>query len=192
MSSAYERSHELVCRSECQLLIIDMQEKVLAPIPVREQLVANCGKLIEAAKLFSVPVVITEQYPKGLGPTVSELRGRLSEITTPEKLRFSAVETLNWGMAAERSDDRFKVVVAGIEAHVCVLQTVLDLLICGYQVHVAADAIGSRGKLDWKLALKRMASSGAVITTTEAILFEWCETAGTAEFKQLSRLVTGR
>ncbi len=192
MSSAYERSHELVCRSECQLLIIDMQEKVLAPIPVREQLVANCGKLIEAAKLFSVPVVITEQYPKGLGPTVSELRGRLSDITTPEKLRFSAVEALNWGMAAERSDDRFKVVVAGIEAHVCVLQTVLDLLICGYQVHVAADAIGSRGKLDWKLALKRMASSGAVITTTEAILFEWCETAGTAEFKQLSKLVTGR
>lgn len=192
MSSAYERSHELVCRSECQLLIIDMQEKVLAPIPVREQLVANCGKLIEAAKLFSVPVVITEQYPKGLGPTVSELRGRLSDITTPEKLRFSAVETLNWGMAAERSDDRFKVVVAGIEAHVCVLQTVLDLLICGYQVHIAADAIGSRGKLDWKLALKRMASSGAVITTTEAILFEWCETAGTAEFKQLSKLVTGR
>lgn len=169
-----------------------MQEKVLAPIPVREQLVANCGKLIEAAKLFSVPVVITEQYPKGLGPTVSELRGRLSDITTPEKLRFSAVETLNWGMAAERSDDRFKVVVAGIEAHVCVLQTVLDLLICGYQVHIAADAIGSRGKLDWKLALKRMASSGAVITTTEAILFEWCETAGTAEFKQLSKLVTGR
>ena len=192
MSSAYERSHELVCRSECQLLIIDMQEKVLAPIPVRVQLVANCGKLIEAAKLFSVPVVITEQYPKGLGPTVSELRGRLSDITTPEKLRFSAVETLNWGMAAERSDDRFKVVVAGIEAHVCVLQTVLDLLICGYQVHIAADAIGSRGKLDWKLALKRMASSGAVITTTEAILFEWCETAGTAEFKQLSKLVTGR
>lgn len=192
MSSAYERSHELVCRSECQLLIIDMQEKVLAPIPVREQLVANCGKLIEAAKLFSVPVVITEQYPKGLGPTVSELRGRLSDITTSEKLRFSAVEALNWGMAAERSDDRFKVVIAGIEAHVCVLQTVLDLLICGYQVHVAADAIGSRGKLDWKLALKRMASSGAVITTTEAILFEWCETAGTAEFKQLSKLVTGR
>lgn len=192
MSSAYERSHELVCRSECQLLIIDMQEKVLAPIPVREQLVANCGKLIEAAKLFSVPVVITEQYPKGLGSTVSELRGRLSDITIPEKLRFSAVETLNWGMAAERSDDRFKVVIAGIEAHVCVLQTALDLLICGYQVHVAADAIGSRGKLDWKLALKRMASSGAVITTTEAILFEWCETAGTAEFKQLSKLVTGR
>jgi len=192
MSSAYERSHELVSRSECQLLIIDMQEKVLAPIPVREQLVANCGKLIDAAKLFSVPVVITEQYPKGLGSTVSELGGRLSDITIPEKLRFSAVEALNWGMAAERSDDRFKVVVAGIEAHVCVLQTVLDLLICGYQVHVAADAIGSRGKLDWKLALKRMASSGAVITTTEAILFEWCETAGTAEFKQLSKLVTGR
>jgi len=192
MSSAYERSHELVCRSECQLLIIDMQEKVLAPIPVREQLVANCGKLIDAAKLFSVPVVITEQYPKGLGSTVSELGGRLSDIAIPEKLRFSAVEALNWGMAAERSDDRFKVVVAGIEAHVCVLQTVLDLLICGYQVHVAADAIGSRGKLDWKLALKRMASSGAVITTTEAILFEWCETAGTAEFKQLSKLVTGR
>ena len=192
MSSSYERSHELVSRGECQLLIIDMQEKVLPPIPVREQLVANCGKLIEGAKLFGVPVAVTEQYAKGLGPTVPELRSQVPDIAIPDKVRFSAVESLNWGMAAERSDDRFKVVVAGIEAHVCVLQTVLDLLICGYQVHVAADAVGSRTKLDWKLALKRMAGSGAVITTTEAILFEWCESAGTPEFKQLSKLITGR
>ena len=189
---SYERSQELVSRGECQLLIIDMQEKVLPPIPVREQLITNCRKLIEGAKLFGVPIAATEQYAKGLGPTVSELRSLMTDVVIPDKVRFSAIEALNWGMAAERSDDRFKVVVAGIEAHVCVMQTVLDLLICGYQVHVAADAIGSRAKVDWQLALKRMAGSGAVITTTEAILFEWCEAAGTPEFKQLSKMVTGR
>ena len=191
-SPSYERSHELVSRGECQLLIIDMQEKVLPPIPVREQLIANCHKLIVGATLFGVPLAATEQYAKGLGLTVPELRRQMSGITIPDKVRFSAVESLGWGMAAERPDDRFKVVVAGIEAHVCVLQTVLDLLACGYQVHVAADAIGSRAKLDWKFALQRMAGSGAVITTTESVLFEWCETAGTPEFKQLSRLVTGK
>ena len=190
-SPSYERSHELVSRGECQLLIVDMQEKVLPPIPVREQLIANCRKLIDGAKLFGVPVAATEQYAKGLGPTVPELRSLLSDVAIPDKVRFSAVEALGWGFAAERTDDRFKVVVAGIEAHVCVMQTVLDLLAHGYQVYVAADAIGSRAKADWKFALRRMSGSGAVITTTEAILFEWCEAAGSPEFKKLSKWLKG-
>ncbi len=187
-----ERSRELISRGQCQLVIIDVQEKLIPAIPVRESLVANCGKLIAAAKLFGVPISATEQYPKGLGPTVPELRGLMPEITIPDKVRFSAAESLGRGMAAERTDNRCQVVVAGMEAHVCVLQTVLDLLACGYQVFVAADAIASRTKLDWKLALRRMSVSGAIITTTESIMFEWCEAAGSPEFKQLSKLIVGK
>ena len=185
----YERSHELVSRGESQLLLIDMQEKVLTPIPVREQLIANCRKLIESAKLFGVPISATEQYPQGLGPTVPELRELLDGLTIPDKVCFSAAECLGWGMAAENPDGRFQIVVAGIEAHVCVLQTVLDLLSSGYQVFVVADAVASRAKLDWKIALRRLAASGAIITTTESVMFEWCAAAGSPEFKQLSNLI---
>src|SRR5690606_31489435 len=137
------------------------------------------------------PVFATEQYPRGLGPTVPELAELLSE--RPEKQRFSCAEALAWGSANEPTDpqlrDRTKVVLAGIEAHVCVLQTALDLLADGYQVSVAAAAVGSRRRLDRQIGLQRMADTGAVITTTESILFEWCETAAADEFKEISRLV---
>ena len=187
----YERSHELIGRNESRLLIVDVQEKLMPAIPVRESLIANCRKLIEAAKLFGVPVSATEQYAKGLGPTVPQLRELLDGATIPDKLCFSAAECLGWGTAAEHPDGRFQIVVAGIEAHVCVLQTVLDLLSSGYQVFVPADALASRAKLDWKIALRRLAASGAIITTTESVMFEWCAAAGSPEFKQLSQLVKG-
>lgn len=190
--ATYQRSHELLSHNDCRLLLIDMQEKVLAAIPVREQLVKNCCQLLEAAKLFAVPVAVTEQYPKGLGQTVSELRELLPDGAIPDKLRFSAAEVLNWGTAAEQPDARFKVIVIGIEAHVCVQQTVLDLLAAGFQVIVVADAVGSRTKPDWRFALQRMASCGATVTTTECVLFEWCEVAGSPEFKHISRLVKER
>src|SRR5262249_35735813 len=96
---------------------------------------------------------------------------------------------LDWGTAAEQADQRHQVVVAGIEAHVCVLQTVLDLVAAGFQVFVPTDAVASRGDLDRDVALERMAGCGATIVTTEAVLFEWCETAGTPEFRQISKLV---
>jgi len=99
---------------------------------------------------------------------------------------------LGWNSPAEQADGRFKVVVCGIESHVCVQQTVLDLIGQGFRVYVPADAVASRNKFDWEVALKRMEASGATITTTEAVLFEWCEVAGTREFKEISKLVTGR
>jgi len=187
----YERSRELIGRGESRLLIVDVQEKLMPAIPVRESLIANCRKLIEAANLFDVPVSATEQYAKGLGPTVPQLRELLDGVPIPDKVCFSAAECLGWGTAAEHPDGPFQIVVAGIEAHVCVLQTVLDLLSSGYQVFVPADALASRSKLDWKIALRRMAASGAIIATTESLMFEWCATAGSYEFKQLSRLIKG-
>jgi isochorismate hydrolase len=184
---SYLRSGELIARDASRLLIVDVQEKLLPLIPAAERVVANCGRLIDGAKVLGVPVFATEQYPKGLGHTARALADRLAP--PPAKLLFSCAEVLEWGTAAEQTDQRHQIVVAGIEAHVCVLQTVLDLLAAGFQVFVPADAVASRGELDWKIALDRLAGCGATIVTTESVLFEWCERSGTPEFKQISQLI---
>ena len=187
LKSRYVRSHELASRTESRLLIVDVQEKLVPMIAHYERMLGNCRRLIQGAKILDVPVFATEQYPKGLGHTVAPLAELLGPV--PDKQRFSCAEVLDWGLAAEQADNRFQIVVAGIEAHVCVLQTVLDLLAGGFQVFVPADAISSRGEFDCKIALDRMSSGGAVITTTESVLFEWCEQSGTPEFKQISQLI---
>ena len=181
------RSPELLSRSRSRLLIVDVQEKLVPHIPAAESMIANCRKLIRGANVLDVPVFATEQYRKGLGETVAELAELLPE--RPDKLRFSCVESLHWGTAAEQEQERDQVVVAGIESHVCVLQSVFDLLSSGYRVFVPADAVASRKPLDWEFALKRIADGGATVTTTESVLFEWAEIAGTPEFQEISRLV---
>lgn len=185
----YLRSGELLARDCSRLLIVDVQEKLIPLIAQSERVVSNCSRLIDGAKILNVPVFATEQYPKGLGSTVPPLAERLTRPA--EKLRFSCAEVLDWGTAAEQPDGRHQVVVAGIEAHVCVLQTALDLLSAGFQVFIPADAVSSRGELDWQIALDRLAGCGATIVTTESVLFEWCERSGTPEFKQISQLVKG-
>jgi nicotinamidase-related amidase len=185
----YLRSPELLSRERAKLLIVDVQEKLIPAIPVADQLIKNCRLLIDGASALGIPVSGTEQYPQGLGSTVPGLAEALGEL--PEKLRFSCAEVLNWHPAGMDPEARDQIVVAGMEAHVCVLQTVLDLLAIGFRVYVPADAVASRKKLDWKIALDRMSSHGAVITTTESVLFEGCEVAGTAEFKTISRLIKG-
>ncbi len=188
--STYLRSPELLSRHESRLLIVDVQEKLVSKIVQLERMLANCRMLIQGAKILSVPVFATEQYPKGLGKLVPQLSELLDKPS--EKLRFSCAEVLDWGTAAEQADDRYQIVVAGMEAHVCVLQTVLDLLGNGYQVYVVADAVSSRTEFDWKIALDRMSAAGATIVTTESVLFEWCEVSGTPEFKQISQLIKER
>lgn len=186
----FPRSIDLLSHQECQLVVVDVQEKLLQVIPQGDQLVARIQQLTQAARLFEIPLSCTEQYPKGLGSTVPELAESLP--APKEKLFFSASECLGWGAAANMTDSRTKVVLTGIEAHICVQQTALDLLALGYRVTIPVDAVASRHQLDWEIALKRMENSGASITTTESILFEWCDVAGTEEFKQISRLVTGK
>lgn len=186
------RNPELLHRASSRLLIVDVQEKLVAALSDSTQgrLVSNCRFLIEGALLFGVPVTATEQYPQGLGPTVASLAELISE--RPAKKRFSALECTGWPTAANAIDDRFQIVVTGMESHVCVMQTVLDLLAAGYQTTVVADAVAARGDLDHQFALERMANCGATITTAEAVLFEWCESAEAPEFKQLSALVKAR
>jgi hypothetical protein len=186
----YLRSPELLSRHESRLLIVDVQEKLVPMIAGIYRMLANCRMLLQGAKILGVPAFVTEQYPKGLGKTVPQL----AELLDPaaEKLRFSCAEVLDWGVATAQPDNRFQIVVAGIEAHVCVLQTVLDLLGSGFQVYVAADAVSSRDEFDRRIAFDRMSAGGATIVTTESVLFEWCEQSGTPEFKQISQLIKDR
>lgn len=192
MSSESLRSSELLRRASSRLLIVDVQDKLIVTLAdgIRERLIKTCRFVAEGARLLGVPTAITEQYPQGLGSTVAGLLE--FDPRRPAKKRFSCVECLGWPAAAEADDDRFQIVVAGMETHVCVLQTVLDLLSVGYQVYVVADAVASRREIDQRIALERMAGSGAILTTAEGVLFEWAETADVAEFKQLSGLVKAR
>ena len=184
------RSNQLLCKAASRLLVVDVQQKLLDHIPVAGTLIENCRRLIRGAQVLGIPVDATEQYPAGLGPTAEVLADLLEEM--PEKLRFSCAESLDWDRAEEGDAGRDQVVVCGIEAHVCVMQTALDLGARGFRVFVPADAVASRYKLDWKTALGRLADSGITVLTTESVLFEWCEVAGTDEFRQISRLVTGK
>lgn len=184
-SRMLSRSPELMSRGDTALLVVDVQEKLVPAISGSARVVWNVRRLIDGAKILGLPVAATEQYPQGLGPTASELAQRLGRI--PSKLTFSC------GGCPEvfdelRSRGVHKLLVCGIEAHVCVQQTVLDLLADGWRVYVSADAIGSRFEIDCQTALRRMDSAGAILTTTEAALFEWCQVAGTPEFKEISRL----
>jgi len=180
------RSPELMSRHDTALLVVDVQEKLLPAIAGGEQVVFQIRRLIEAAQILGLPVRATEQYPRGLGPTVAPLRDLLGEI--PEKLTFSCREC-SQSFAGLSEQGVYKILVCGIEAHVCVAQTVLDLMHEGFHPFVAVDAVGSRRPLDCDIAMRRLDSAGATLTTTEAALFEWCERAGTDQFKQITRLV---
>ncbi len=181
------RSPELMSRTDTALLVVDVQEKLIPLIPGQRRLVWNIRRLLEAAAALGLPALATEQYPRGLGPTVPELAARLPQ-PVPEKSCFSCRERdeLFAGLTDRGID---KLLVTGIEAHVCVQQTVLDLLGQMFRVYVAVDAVGSRYPLDYEIALRRMEAAGAVLTTTEAAMFEWCEYSGTPEFKRISGLV---
>ena len=167
------------------LLVVDVQERLVPAIAGHRRVVWNIRRLVDGAKILGLPVVATEQYPKGLGPTVAELAGRLGEI--PSKLTFSCGGCPGLFDELEHRGIH-KLLVCGVEAHVCVQQTVLDLLAGAWQVYVAVDAVGSRYEIDYRTALGRMESAGATRTTTEAALFEWCQVAGTPQFKAISQL----
>lgn len=171
------------------LLVIDVQEKLLAKIPNAAALVRNVAFLIDGARLLGVPVQATEQYPKGLGGTVPELAQRLPQ--RPDKVAFSccAVPGLADGF---RRDGRLRVVLAGMETHVCVLQTALDLLAEDFRVYLPVDGVASRFAIDHEHALRRLERAGAILTTCETVVFEWVGGAGAPQFKEVSRLVQER
>ncbi len=168
------------------LLVVDIQDKVLSRIAYRDLVVANAVRLVKAAQVLSLPTWATEQYPEGLGPTVPELAALIP--IRPSKTMFHCCSV---GEVFEQIHARalHHVTLTGIETHVCVAQTALELLRMGLAVQVPADAVASHGKLDWQFALRRMERAGVVVTTTEAVLFEWTETSDRPEFKAISALV---
>jgi nicotinamidase-related amidase len=176
-------------REDTALIVIDMQEKLAAAMKeeIIEQVVKNSGILIETAKLFGMPIVVSEQYRKGLGCTVPALQERITGVGVSEKLHFDCMkdDALARSIAAA---GRKTFIISGIETHVCVLQTALSLLGQGYRVVIASDAVASRRKHDWEYSLRALAQAGAVIYPTETISFMLLEKAGTAEFKKLSPL----
>jgi nicotinamidase-related amidase len=180
------RSPELMNREDTAVLVVDAQEKFLAVVRDSNRIVWNIRRLIDAARLLGMPIAAMEQYPEKLGHLAPELRQRLEHVSS--KLAFSACHC---GEVFEhwRDDGKLRVLVCGIETHVCIMQTALDLAANGFEPYVAVDAVGTRYAIDHEIALRRMDSAGVVMTTTEAAMFEWCGTAGTPEFKQISALV---
>jgi nicotinamidase-related amidase len=175
-------------RGRAALVVIDIQEafrKALHAHPDFESVTRGSGTLIEGAKVVDIPIVVTEQYPKGLGHTVPEVAEHLPDGVEPiEKLCFSAPEAEGFDLAG-----RDQALVCGIETHVCVNQSVLDLLDEGVEVHVAQDAVGSRSTDNWELGLHKVERAGAVLTSVETALFELLGAAGTDEFKQVQGLI---
>ncbi len=168
------------------MLVIDMQDRLLGAIAGRESVLARCARLARGAKALGLPIWGTEQNPSRLGPTSPQLAEFLPEPAG--KMAFRATDCLPM---SERlfATGPSHLTICGIETHVCVSQTVLDLLGRGFRVQVAADAVASRSSLDHDVALRRMERAGAVVTTTEAVLFEWVETADHPAFKAISALV---
>jgi nicotinamidase-related amidase len=178
----------LLVRDRTALVVVDVQEG-FRPYPVFAGVAAACAKLVQAARILGLPALVSEQYPKGLGPSAPELD--LHDEPRIEKTVFSAVRADGFDLGGAGTDPGGvgQAIVCGIEAHVCVSQTVHDLLADGIEVHVPADAVGSRHDIDYQRGLERMERAGAVVTTVEAALFELLERAGTPEFKAVQKLI---
>jgi nicotinamidase-related amidase len=181
---------DFVARGNSSLVVVDLQERIVNAIPEerRSGVLKNSRILIEAARTLGVPVLATEQYPKGLGPTVPEIKTAIGESFHPiEKTVFSCGRSPEFRAALE-STHRQSAVLCGIESHVCVLQTAMDLVNAGYHVYVPADAVASRRELDWQRAIDLLDKAGAIVGTTETFVFQWLERAATDEFRTVSKL----
>lgn len=184
-SQRLSRSPSLMSRDESALLVIDLQERLLAAQPDAKRIVWNTRRLLDGAKALGVVFAATEQVPDKLGTTVPELAGRLFAPFAKQDFSAGACEEL---LAAWRERGVRHVVLAGIETHVCVAQTAMDLVAAGFEPQVAVDAVGSRYEIDHRTALRRFESQAITLTTTEAVLFEWCESAEHPKFKAISAL----
>lgn len=174
------------------LVVIDLQERLMPAIEGADEVLRRAGQLIEAARTLAVPIIATEQYPKGLGPTVPAIKAALpNDAPILSKLTFSAGKSEDfraaWGEV--RGQGRDQVVICGTETHVCVLQTAADLVAQGADVFLVSDAAGSRTEANKKAAIRRLSRLGVACVTTEMVLFEWLEVAGTPEFKSVSKLI---
>ena len=191
----FQRSSQLINSDDTALVIVDMQEKLLPVIAQNEQILANVERLLATAEILRVAVVATEQYPKGLGGTVASLTEALTRGSAkwlpegpPAKTMFSCRECESIFKSLKANGIQ-NLLLCGIETHVCVAQTALDMIAAGFNVQLSVDAIGSRFALDHEIAIRRLEAEGCTVTTTEAAMFELCERAGNDSFKAMSKLL---
>lgn len=179
----------IIKRNDVVAVFIDIQEKLFPFIYENEKINNTLIKLIEGLKILHIPILVTEQYPKGIGKTLTSLINSLNEDYKPiEKMTFSCCKSDEF-MNALKILNRKHIIITGIEAHVCVLQTVIELIENGYIPVIIEDAISSRTLANKLTAIERMKQEGAIISSYESILFELCETSGTEEFKALSKII---
>src|SRR5690349_739068 len=170
---------------ECALAVIDIQEKLLPSMWEKERMARNSQLLIRMAKALNVPVLVSTQYAKGLGSTIPEIASVLPDISVIDKLEFGCFGNEAYCSAVNKMADRNTLLLCGMETHICVLQTALGALNQGLNVHVAADAVSSRTELNWKLGLNRMQAAGAVVSSTEMMIYELLGKSGTPAFKEM-------
>ncbi len=170
----------------CALCVVDIQEKLLPPIFEKERMVRNSQLLIRLARILGLPVLLSTQYSKGLGPTIPEIASLLPEVTPLEKNEFGCLNNDAYcARLKSLPGDRNTLLVCGMESHICVTQTVIGALNRGYLVHVASDAVSSRTEWNWKIGLDRMRAAGAVISSTEMMIYELLRTSSGPAFKEM-------
>lgn len=170
------------------LLIVDIQERLAATMDMRDAVIKNCLHLIELAKMQNIPVLLTEQYPKGLGQTAGEIREALTVYQPVEKVAFDCCGEPAF-MNSIKALNKKTVILTGMETHVCVLQSCVSLLEKGFNVHLVQDAVCSRTKDNWQVGTEFMRDAGAIITCTETVLFQLLKVAGTEEFRAISKRI---
>jgi nicotinamidase-related amidase len=180
-----EAARRLLRPEDCALAVIDIQEKLLPPIFEKERLLRNSQLLLRLANILSLPILVSTQYVQGLGPTVAEISSLVPEVKTVDKLEFGCFGNGEYCSTVAGLANRNTLLLCGMEAHICVMQTALGALNQGLNVHVAADAVSSRTELNWKLGLNRMQAAGAVISSTEMMIYELLGKSGTAAFKEM-------
>lgn len=178
----------LLEKEQSCLMVIDVQEKLVPAMADPVSFVVNCKKLMEAAKILSVPVIVTEQYPQGIGHTVPELTSVIPPSGAVTKNTFSAAIEPDVADRIAKVDKK-QFLVIGTEAHVCVMQTALSLKAQGYDVYVVADAVGSRTQKNIDLAMDRLRQNGIFVVSTEMVIFEWLVRAGTPDFKMMQPII---
>ncbi len=177
---------------QCALIVVDVQQKLLPPIFNKDELVKNSQLLVRLANILDIPTVVTTQYVKGLGPTVPEIASLLAEAQPIDKVQFSCFGCNEFRSALKSvPGNRNTLLVCGMETHICVMQTVLGALNDGYLVHLASDAVGSRVRWNWGVGLDRMRAAGAVISSTEMMIYELLRSSGTPQFKQMLPYLKG-
>ena len=181
-----EMARRLLNADQCVLVVVDIQEKLLQPIFQKDQLVRNSQLLIRAARVLKIPPLVTTQYAKGLGGTVTEIASLLPQTEPIDKQLFSCFGSdVFCGLLKRMPGNRNTVLLCGMETHICVMQTALAALGEGYLVHVASDAVSSRAEWNWKVGLDRMRAAGAVISSTEMMIYELVRSSGSPAFKEL-------